>query len=64
MAEQVLLDLCLRNLVFGVVLVYESNCLLEGPGVTGAIPSVEVLLRDPSSYLLEFWRIPLKTLND
>ena len=39
----------------------KANCLLMGSGPH--MLSVVVFLRDPSSYLREFWRKLLKTLN-
>ena len=41
----------------------KANCPLVGPGTVGGVPSVEVFLRDPSPYLLEFWRKPQKAPN-
>ena len=39
------------------------NCPFVRSGPVGEVPSVGVLLRDPSSYLREFWRKPRKTPN-
>ena len=41
----------------------ESNCLHEGPGTIGGMPSVGVFLRDTSLYLHELRRKPRKTLK-
>ena len=41
----------------------KANCPLVGPGRLGAVPSMGIFLRDPSSYLREFRRKPLKTPN-
>ena len=46
-----------------LVLGFESNCPLVGPGTIGGVLSVGVFLRDPSPYLGEFRRKPLKTPN-
>ena len=42
---------------------FKANCPLVGPGLIGGVPSVGIFLRDPSPYLLEFWRKPRKTPN-
>ena len=41
----------------------KDNCLLVGHGPVGRMPSEEVFLTDPSSYLREFLRKPRKTKN-
>ena len=46
-----------------LVISFESNCPLVGPGTVSGMPSVEVFLKDPSPYLREFWRKPRKTPN-
>ena len=41
----------------------KTNSPLMGLRLVGGMPSVEVFLRYPSSYLRQFWRKPLKTSN-
>ena len=42
----------------------KANSPLVGFGPIGGVPSVEVFLRDPSSYLREFRRKPPSGLGD
>ena len=42
---------------------FESNCPLVGPGTIDELFSVGDFLRDPSPYLREFQRKPLRTPN-
>ena len=38
-----------------VVVGFEANCPLVGPGPMGGVPFVGVFLRNPSPYLCKFW---------
>ena len=49
------------NHVGWLVVGFESSCLPMGPGTIGGMPSVGVLLRDPSSY---FTRVSEKTTEN
>ena len=53
MAKQLYIDSHFSFLV-GLGCRLEVNCSLVGPGSIGGVPSVEVFLRDPGPYLLEF----------
>ena len=43
--------------------VFKANCPLLGPGPIGGVPSMGVVLKDPSPCLREFRRKPRKTPN-
>ena len=42
---------------------FKANCPIVGLGPVGKVPSVGIFLRDPSPYLREFRKKPLKTPN-
>ena len=44
------------SLVVVVVVVFNANCPLVGPGPIGGMPSVEVFLKDLIPYLRDFWK--------
>ena len=46
-----------------LVVGFEANRPHVGPGPIGGVPSMDVFLKDPSTYLREFWRKPRKIPN-
>ena len=54
-------DFCMGYMV--LMLVYECNCVHQGPGVRGGMPSTGVFLRYHSPYLREFRRKQRNTPN-